>query len=103
MRVEWSNSARDDLDDLVRYISKDSTFYARHFGEKIVLATRQLQDFPEGGRTIPEVDDQTLREIIVRGYRVMYRLEVNRVLILAIMHGSRDLTGQEKKFWKGNE
>ena len=39
MRVEWSDCARDDLDDLVRYISLDSAFYARLFSEKLVLAT----------------------------------------------------------------
>lgn len=61
-----------------------------------MLATRWLRDFPESGRMIPEADDQTLREIIVQGYRVMYRLDVDRVLILAVMHGSRDLAGQEK-------
>ncbi|MBX9895881.1 MAG: type II toxin-antitoxin system RelE/ParE family toxin [Nitrosomonas sp.] len=100
MRVEWSNFARDDLDDLVQYISRDSLFYARRFGEKIILSTRRLRDFPESGRIIPETEDQTLREIIVQGYRVMYRLEADRVLILAIMHGSRDLTGKEKKPWE---
>ena len=36
MRVEWSNFARDDL---VQFISRNSSFYARGFGEKIVLAT----------------------------------------------------------------
>jgi plasmid stabilization system protein ParE len=30
----------------------------------------------------------------------MYRLEADRILILAIMHGSRDLTGKEKKPWE---
>lgn len=100
MRVEWSNFARDDLEDLVQYISRDSSFYARRFSEKIVLATRRLRDFPESGRTIPETEDQTLREIIVQGYRVMYRLEADRVLILAIMHSSRNLSKQEKKPWE---
>ncbi|WP_372720327.1 type II toxin-antitoxin system RelE/ParE family toxin [Immundisolibacter sp.] len=99
MRVEWSNLARDDLDELVRYISRDSAFYARRFGEKAVLATRRLRDFPESGRMIPEAEDKALREIIVKGYRVMYRLEPERVLILAVMHGRRDVAGQEKKPW----
>lgn len=94
MRVEWSDLARDDLDDLVRYISRDSSFYALRFGQKIVLATRRLKDFPESGRLIPEADDKSLRQIIVQNYRVMYRLESNRVLVLAIMHGSRDVAGQ---------
>ncbi|MFM9972930.1 MAG: type II toxin-antitoxin system RelE/ParE family toxin [Burkholderiales bacterium] len=97
MRVEWSDFARDDLDDLVRYITRDSAFYARRFGQKVVLATRRLKEFPESGRMIPEVDDRALREIIVQGYRVMYRLETERVLILAVMHGSRNIAGQEKK------
>lgn len=58
MRVEWSNFARDDLDDLVQYISRDSLFYARRFGEKIVLSTLRLGDFPESGRIIPETEDK---------------------------------------------
>lgn len=100
MRVEWSDFARDDLDELVHYISRDSAFYARLFGEKVVLATRRLEEFPESGRMIPEAEDEVLREIIVQGYRVMYRLEPGRVLILAIMHGSRDVAGQDVKPWE---
>lgn len=99
MRVEWSDFARDDLDDLVHYISRDSAFYAQTFGERVVLATRRLRDFPESGRMIPEADDNTLREIIVQDYRVMYRVEDKRVLILAVMHGSRDLAHANHAPW----
>ena len=93
MRVEWSDCARDDLDDLVRFIGRDSELYARRFAERVVLATRRLQAFPESGRMIPEAENKALREIIVQGYRVMYRLETNRALVLAVMHGSRDVGG----------
>lgn len=103
MHVEWSNFARDDLDDLVNYISRDSVLYAQTFAEKVVLATRRLRDFPESGRMIPEADNNVLREIIVQGYRVMYRLETDRVLILAVMHGSRDLSSMESKPWNDSE
>jgi len=71
MRVEWSDLAREDLVDLVAYIARDSAFYAQIFGEKVVLATRRLTDFPESGRMIPEAKDKALREVIVQGYRVM--------------------------------
>ena len=102
MRVEWSDCARDDLDDLVRYIGRDSELYARRFAERVVLATRRLQAFPESGRMIPEAEDKALREIIVQGYRVMYRLETNRALVLAVMHGSRDVGGIAGKPWDEN-
>lgn len=100
MHVEWSNPARDDLEELIQHIGRDSAFYARRFGEKVVLATRRLKDFAESGRMIPEVEDPTLREIIVQDYRVMYRLESDRVLVLAVMHGSRNLAGQPHKPWE---
>ena len=102
MRVEWSDCARDDLDDLVRFIGRDSELYARRFAERVVLATRRLQAFPESGRMIPEAEDKALREIIVQGYRVMYRLETNRALVLAVMHGSRDVGGIAGKPWDEN-
>jgi plasmid stabilization system protein ParE len=98
MKVEWSECAGDDLDDLVRYISRDSAFYARRFAERIVLSTRRLQRFPESGRMIPEAENPTLREIIVQGYRV----EPDRVLVLAVMHGSRDVAGVADKPWDEN-
>lgn len=100
MRVDWSDPARDDLDDLVGYISRDSAFYAQAFAKRVVQATRRLRDFPHSGRTIPEAEDSTLREIIVQGYRVMYCLEPDRVLILAVMHGSRDLTRTDNQPWE---
>jgi plasmid stabilization system protein ParE len=34
-----------------------------------------------------------------QGYRVMYRLEPDRVLVLAVMHGSRDVAGVTDKPW----
>jgi plasmid stabilization system protein ParE len=85
----------------VRYISKDSAYYARLFAERILHATRRLTDFPESGRIIPEAEDDSLREIIVQGYRIMYRHETDRVLILAVMNGRRDVGGQEEKPWAG--
>ena len=102
MRVEWSVFASDDLADLVAYISRDSALYAQSFGEKIVLATRRLREFPGSGRMIPEAEDETLREIIVQAYRVMYRLEADRVLVLAVMHGSRDLGNASNQPWASN-
>lgn len=102
MRVEWSDYASADLDDLVHYISRDSAFYAQLFAERVVLATRRLGDFPESGRIIPETEDPALREIIVQGYRVMYRLEPDHVLILAVMHSRRDVGGMDNPPWEAH-
>lgn len=45
IRVDWSNPALDDLDDIVRYISKDSPYYAREFTERVFDRTDKLGAF----------------------------------------------------------
>lgn len=99
MRVEWSDLALDDLDEVSRYIGRDSPFYAREFVERIFDTTDRLAIFPRSGRLVPESDDDQTREVIVQGYRVMYSIETDRVLVLAVMHGSRDLNNPQLQPW----
>jgi len=102
MRVEWSDLALDDLDEVARYIGRDSPFYAREFVERIFDTTDRLAIFPLSGRLVPESEDDQTREVIVQGYRVMYAIEDDRVLILAVMHGSRDLGNPDNQPWAEN-
>lgn len=54
-------------------------------------AADRLVIFPELGRVVPEFNDRSIRELIVREYRLIYRVEGDDVRILTLMHGSRDL------------
>lgn len=74
-QISLTLSARRDLQDIVRYISLDSPERAIRFGQFLVDHTRRLADFPEMGRVVPEFDDPTIREIVVRSYRVIYRVD----------------------------
>lgn len=39
---------------------------------------------------VPELNDPAIRGIFVYRYRLMYRLEDERVVVLAFVHGARD-------------
>jgi toxin ParE1/3/4 len=100
MRIDWSEPARDDLRDIQNYIAKDSPVYARQFVEKMVAAIDRLFEFPESGRHVPEASVGNVRELIFRDYRIIYRSEIpDRVLILAVVHGHRDLTERDQQPW----
>ena len=90
-QIALTPSARRDLRDIVRYISLDSPERAIAFGQFLVAGTRRLVDFPELGRVVPEFDDPALREIIVRTYRVIYRLDptLGRVDVVRFWHSAR--------------
>ena len=88
--VKWSFPARNDLKQIHDYIAKDSKYYARNVIQEIVAKTDTLTDLPEIGRTVPEIGDQNIRELIVYSYRLIYEISEAGVEILAIIHGRRD-------------
>lgn len=100
MRIDWSDLALDDLDDIVRYIAKDSLYYARKFADRIFATSDRLKDFPYSGRYVPEAENETIREVIIQSYRIIYRTETDRILVLAVIHGSRDLGSEKKTPWE---
>lgn len=97
-RVVWSAEALSDLEALADYISKDSAFYAAAFVQEVLDAARTLNRLPERGRIVPELDNPDVRELLVREYRIIYSIEETRIVILALVHGKRDL----RKLWKRN-
>jgi toxin ParE1/3/4 len=89
-QITLSSSARPDLRDIVRYIL-DSPDRAVRFGRLLVGSTKRLTEFPEMGRMVPEFRDPSIREIVVRSYRVIYRVNHNgrRVDEARFWHGAR--------------
>ncbi len=90
-KVAWSYEAATDLTDIADYISKDSEFYAASFVREIIEASRTLSNFAERGRLVPEFGRQDIRELFIKGYRLMYQIEESHVVILGLIHGRRDL------------
>ena len=101
-KIIWSFEATDDLVAIADYIAKDSVFYATTFVLEIREASRSLKDFSERGRIVPELSDPNIRELFVRGYRLIYNVEESRVVILGIIHGSRDLRSLWEKEQRNN-
>jgi toxin ParE1/3/4 len=90
-KVVWSDNAVADLESIVEYIAQDSGHYAAAFAEKVLKAVEKLGAFPRIGRLVPEYDREDLRELIFQNYRIIYKVEPERVAIAAIVRASRDL------------
>ena len=99
MKIEWTEPAVLDLTGIRDYIRKDSEYYATRFVERVIEAAEILNKHPKIGRRVPESEDRNIRELLFQNYRIMYRTESKRILILAIIHGSRDLSQSRTKPW----
>ncbi len=101
MRIEWTDPAIADLSAIRDYIARDSEYYAVQFIGKIIDAVEKLQDFPEMGRRVPESrEGEGIREVLFQSYRIIYRLRSERIQIITILHGARDLAHMMPKPWE---
>ena len=89
-KVIWAYAAEEDLEAAASYIHRDSPVYAASFIDRALEAGRSLDEFAERGRMVPELGDSRIREIFVYSYRLVYRIEDDRISILALIHGRRD-------------
>ncbi len=90
-----SSQARKDLESISDYYREVAPSYAERFEEQVFDATRRLKTFPRSGRIIPEAEDEQLRDVIYREYRIMYHVDeaFEEVLILTILHSSLQFGG----------
>ncbi|MGM0505845.1 MAG: type II toxin-antitoxin system RelE/ParE family toxin [Bacteroidota bacterium] len=92
VKIHWTLQAHEDLHAIFEYISHDSRRVARLFVEKIYHRAGQLRSFPFSGRIVPEVDEENVRELIYRNYRIVYKVDQNaQVDILTVFHSSKVL------------
>lgn len=95
MKVIWSRRALLDVEHIRDYIAQDSPAYAQPFVERLLHATRHLAEFPHCARAMPEAQNLRVREVMYQGYRIIYRLGSDAIEIVMVVHGSRNLSGQE--------
>lgn len=72
-----------DLNEIFAYIAEDDPIAGKKFIRSLFMAVERLVVFPESGRVVPEFKDVTIREIIHRPCRIVYRIKAgqNRVEI----------------------
>jgi toxin ParE1/3/4 len=102
MKIEWTQPAVEDLESIRDYIARDSEYYAALFIEKIIATVEKLEKFPMLGKTVHVTESSNIREVFFQNYRIIYRIERSRLLVLTILHGSRDLSRIKTKPWDIN-
>src|SRR5580658_1178200 len=93
-RVRWTETATQDLEQIVVYLASESATNARKVLDKIHDRASSLELMPERGRVVPEVARfgvRDRRELIIKPYRLVYWIAGDMVLILAVVDGRRNL------------
>jgi len=98
--LKWSEEALEDIESIATYIEKDSPTYAKSVVLKFFEKAEILQEFSELGRKVPEINDTKIREIFVYSYRLIYKLNEQDILFVAVVHGRRLLENYQQSITK---
>jgi len=89
-RVTWTDSAWQEPECAAGFIARDSGRYAAAVTEEALAAARSLRKFPRRGRIVPEAENEAIRELFIRSYRLIYEIRGDGAIVIpAFIHGAR--------------
>jgi toxin ParE1/3/4 len=91
MILDWSETAAAQLAAARDYIAKTSPAYADLLAERVIQRTEHLVDQPFTGAEVAEYGDERLREVYEHPYRILYRLDGDRVQVVSVIHSARQM------------
>ena len=89
--VRWTPQALDDLEAICLFIARDAPSVAAVFAQRAFAATDRLAEFPRSGRTVPEINNRDVREVILGNYRLIYRMRSGDVQVLTVHPAARPI------------
>jgi toxin ParE1/3/4 len=95
VKLIWSPRSLKDLEIIFDYIKPDSLENARNFIEQLIEVTLTVTEFPFAGRVVPEFKESRYREKLYKNYRIIYRVDMELIEVVTILHQSRRLNKQD--------
>ena len=92
MKIVWTDRAKRDVRNIRRYIASDSEVRAARFVEELFDAIKVTIENPMIGRVVPEFDNENVREVIYKNYRLIYRLGDDFIRVVMVIEGHKLLS-----------
>jgi len=92
--VIWASIAENDLARIIEYIANDSSANALKVLNKLKEKAANLHHSPKRGRIIPELQENGIyqyRELMVAPWRLMYRVQEDKVYVLAVLDSRQNI------------
>jgi plasmid stabilization system protein ParE len=90
MKISVSASAFEDLENIISYYNEQGApDIGNNFTKAIIEHIQVLSNHPDLGRVVPEFEQEHIREIIHKPFRVIYQRNTNSIEIIRVWRGER--------------
>lgn len=91
MIVVLAREAEADLEEIGDYIARDNPARAITFVQELIARCRHLAETPDAFPLVPRYTHLGIRRFVHGRYLVFYRVTPERVEVLHILNGARDI------------
>jgi addiction module RelE/StbE family toxin len=95
MKIIWTREALNKLMEIENFIAQDSPQRAEEFVDYLIERSEILNTNEKIGRIVPELSSDSIRELLIKNYRLVYRIEKSEIIILTVFEGHRLLRRDE--------
>ncbi|WP_428737486.1 type II toxin-antitoxin system RelE/ParE family toxin [Sulfurimonas sp.] len=86
MNLEFLPAFVNRLEGFVEIIADDKPSAARKFHKEIINACREIQNFPYKHRKSMYFDDEDIRDLVHKGFVIIYKIEVDTIRVFAFIN-----------------
>ena len=86
--IRWSPRGKTRLLGCMRYIAEESQDWPTviNWRDRVYAAVEHLDEFPESGSIVRELNRDDIRQLIVGDYRVIYRVKRKTPEVISVRH-----------------
>ncbi|MBN2436525.1 MAG: type II toxin-antitoxin system RelE/ParE family toxin [Spirochaetes bacterium] len=92
--VQWTSTAQSDVRNILSFIINDGISRSKQLLNQLRDRGNKLKTNPGQGRIVPELAENniyTYREVFHKPWRIIYRIDNNRVYIVSVIDGRRNI------------
>lgn len=86
MKIEFDPEFMAALIEQIRIIAEDKPSAAREFRQALIAQCKSLIDMPYRCRKSIYYDDEHLRDLVFRGYVIVYMIQKESIVITALIN-----------------
>jgi len=92
MQIKLSDEFQISFENIFKYISKDKLLAAKEFKKNLFIKIKELPNFPYKYRKSIYFEDDNIRDMIFKGYTIVYKVDSSKKLIVIL-----DIFNQNKR------
>ncbi len=86
VEVNFTDQALTDIENIAAFIAKDSEKYAGIQVKRFFDRAEILETNPLFGKIVPELNDKSIRELLLGNYRIIYRIVTTKRIDILTIH-----------------